>query len=261
MSAQFDHIYEFGQFRLEVAERLLLGKEGPIPLTPKEFETLLYLVQQSGHLIEKEEFMRQVWPDTTVEEGNRARNVWALRRALGDDNSEHRYIETVPKRGYRFVAPVRELTMEGSGLLVTRRIRARIVSEEEYQEEGNEILTLPATDTTALTVGDAGAPLALPTAMQPRSTRDFGLIVDRVLLMGRHRCRRLLKISKASHCCGVSAPVRTAPCQDHHQQRGRRRAAILAGRSIAPIQPRRQERNLPDGCGMDRQQAHKQPGR
>ena len=107
MSGQINHIYEFGEFRLDVAERLLLGKEGPIPSRPKSSSTLLYLVQQSGHLIEKEELMRQVWPDTTVEEANLARNVWALRRALGDDNSKHRYIETVPKRGYRFVAPVR----------------------------------------------------------------------------------------------------------------------------------------------------------
>src|SRR6185436_1393175 len=84
MSGQINHIYEFGEFRLDVAERLLLGKEGPIPLTPKEFETLLFLVQQSGHLIEKDELMQQVWPDTTVEEANLARNVWAVRRALGD---------------------------------------------------------------------------------------------------------------------------------------------------------------------------------
>jgi len=131
MSAQINHIYEFGEFRMETAERLLLGKEGPIPLTPKAFDTLLILVQQSGHLIEKDDLMQQVWPDTTVEEANLARNVWALRKALGDDNDRHCYIETVPKRGYRFIAPVKLFPSQSGELLVQRRLRAHIVTTEE----------------------------------------------------------------------------------------------------------------------------------
>src|SRR5436190_4861029 len=135
MRKQINQIYEFGEFRLETAERLLLTSQGPKPLRPKEFDTLLVLVQQSGHLIEKEELIRRVWPDTAVEEANLARNIYSLRKALGDDNHAHKYIETVPTRGYRFIAPVRELTPQSPDLLVQTRIRARIITEEEATGE------------------------------------------------------------------------------------------------------------------------------
>jgi len=148
MTKQINHIYEFGEFQLQTAERLLLRAGKPISLTPKAFETLLVLVQSSGHVIDKDELMRQVWPDTVVEEANLARNVYALRRALGDDhNREHQLIETVPKCGYRFLAPVTEVSDEGNGFLIQRRIRARIISEEEETSEASQVLdgvTLPA---------------------------------------------------------------------------------------------------------------------
>jgi DNA-binding winged helix-turn-helix (wHTH) protein len=135
MSKQINHIYEFGEFRLETSERLLLRNGHPISLTPKAFETLLALVRSGGHLVEKDELMKQIWADAYVEEANLARNVWALRKALADDNDEHRYIETVPKLGYRFVAPVTELSGEANGVVIQRRVRARIVSEEVEDSE------------------------------------------------------------------------------------------------------------------------------
>jgi len=135
MSKQINHIYELGEFHLETAERLLLRQGKPISLTPKAFETLLVLVRSGGHVVEKDELMKRVWADSFVEESNLARNVWALRKALGDDNGEHSYIETVPKLGYRFVAPVTELADEETGVLIRRRVRARIVSEEEETSE------------------------------------------------------------------------------------------------------------------------------
>src|SRR6185295_13278739 len=154
MNPQIDHIYEFGEFRMETAERLLLGKQGPIFLTPKEFDTLLILVQQSGHLIAKDELIQRVWPDTTVEDGNLARNVWALRKALGDDKGEHSYIETIPKLGYRFLAPVPELGNETSGVLIKRRIRARFVSEEEETSEAPPVQ--PEIKTSTRTLAETG---------------------------------------------------------------------------------------------------------
>jgi DNA-binding winged helix-turn-helix (wHTH) protein len=135
MSKQINHVYEFGEFRLETAEQLLLRQGEPARLTRKEFETLLVLVQSSGHLVEKEELMKRVWADTFVEEANLARNVWALRKVLSDDQGEHRYIETVPKRGYRFIAPVRDVAGEDTEVLFQRRVRARIVCEEEETSE------------------------------------------------------------------------------------------------------------------------------
>ncbi|PYS56670.1 MAG: hypothetical protein DMF76_24310 [Acidobacteria bacterium] len=143
MSKQINQIYEFGDFRLETAEQLLLHRGQPISLTPKAFDTLLVLVQSSGHLVEKDELMKRVWADAFVEEANLARNVWALRKTLEDDNGEHRYIETVPKRGYRFIAPVREVASADTGVLIQRRVRARIVSEEEETSEEPQVRTKP----------------------------------------------------------------------------------------------------------------------
>ena len=159
MSKEINHIYAFGEFRLETANRLLLRNGKPISLTPKAFETLLVLIQSTGHAVEKDELMKRVWADAFVEEANLARNIWALRKALGDDNGEHRYIETVPKLGYRFVAPVTELADEAAGIVIHRHVRARIVREEE--EESSEALQVqkpvetqawPTRETRALTL-------------------------------------------------------------------------------------------------------------
>jgi Tol biopolymer transport system component/DNA-binding winged helix-turn-helix (wHTH) protein len=117
MSEQVRHLYEFGPFRLDATERLLLRDQQHIPLTPKAFETLLVLVEHGGHVIDKTELMKKVWPDTFVEEVNLAKNVSSLRKILGAEQSEH-YIETIPKRGYRFVAGVREVWSEESSPIV-----------------------------------------------------------------------------------------------------------------------------------------------
>src|SRR5437762_4104739 len=112
------HQYEFGPFRLDTNERVLLRDGRPLPLKPKVYETLLALVSRSGHVVDKEELMRQVWPDVTVEENNLTGNIYSLRRAL----AEHQYIETVPRRGYRFTADVKLVTVED--LTVTDRSAA-----------------------------------------------------------------------------------------------------------------------------------------
>ena len=101
--------YEFGPFRLDTVERLLLRGNTPVTLTPKVFDILLMLVRNSGRALEKEVFMREIWPDSFVEEGNLNRNISTLRKALGDGQAGQRFIETIPKRGYRFVASVREI--------------------------------------------------------------------------------------------------------------------------------------------------------
>ena len=109
MSAQTKMIFEFGSFRLNPAERLLLRDQAPVHLPPKAFDALVVLVQNRGHLLEKDELLRKVWPDTFVEESNLAQHVSVLRKALQDGEDGSRYIETVPRRGYRFIAQVREV--------------------------------------------------------------------------------------------------------------------------------------------------------
>jgi TolB-like protein len=100
-------IYEFAEFRVDVSKRLVTKGGNPIPLTPKVFDTLVYLVRHGGTVIEKDELMREIWPDAVVEENNLTQNVSTLRQALGEAGGDRRYIVTVPGRGYRFAARVR----------------------------------------------------------------------------------------------------------------------------------------------------------
>jgi TolB-like protein/DNA-binding SARP family transcriptional activator len=101
------YIYEFDDFRVDPGRRLLLGGDGrPLPLTPKAFDTLIYLVQHTDVVLDKETLMRAIWADSAVEENNLNQCISALRRVLGEKRAEHRYIVPVPGRGYRFVAPV-----------------------------------------------------------------------------------------------------------------------------------------------------------
>ncbi|MBA3352520.1 MAG: winged helix-turn-helix domain-containing protein, partial [Blastocatellia bacterium] len=100
--------YEFGPFRLVPAEQQLLRDGEPVALTPKSFDLLVVLVENAGHLIEKSELLNRVWPDSFVEEANLSVKMSELRRALGKDANGVQYIETVPRRGYRFLAAVEE---------------------------------------------------------------------------------------------------------------------------------------------------------
>jgi len=101
------HIYEFGDFRVDAVKRLLLWSDGEqIPLTPKVFDTLLYLVRHAGRVIEKDELMSEIWADTVVEENNLSQNISILRRILGEKRGEHRFIATIPGKGFKFVAEV-----------------------------------------------------------------------------------------------------------------------------------------------------------
>jgi TolB-like protein/DNA-binding winged helix-turn-helix (wHTH) protein/Tfp pilus assembly protein PilF len=99
-------LYEFGPFRLDPRQRLLLRDDKPIPLQPKAFETLLVLVRNSEKLVSKDELLSAVWSDTFVEESNLTQNIFVLRKALGAEDDGRRYIVTVPGRGYRFAEKV-----------------------------------------------------------------------------------------------------------------------------------------------------------
>jgi DNA-binding winged helix-turn-helix (wHTH) protein/TolB-like protein/Tfp pilus assembly protein PilF len=107
--AQLDaHSYEFGRFRLKTAERILLREGELVPLTPKVFDILITLVENRGQVVAKDDLMKRVWPSTYVEEGNLTQNISLLRKALGESPGGVQFIETVPRRGYRFVADINE---------------------------------------------------------------------------------------------------------------------------------------------------------
>src|SRR5260370_27132592 len=114
-------LYEFGPFRLEPDERVLERGGAEVPLAPKAFDLLLVLVERHGHLVEKDELLKLVWPDTFVEETNLTYNISVLRKALGDGTNGTKLIETVPKRGYRFAAPVSEKPGETAGAAPNRK--------------------------------------------------------------------------------------------------------------------------------------------
>lgn len=133
---QLRHLYEFGEFLLDETERCLLRKGEPVSLTPKAFDTLLVLVKRGGHIVEKDEMLKEVWPDTFVEEATLAQNIFTLRKALGQGRDGGLYIETVPKRGYRFVANVKAVDFTNPDLVVQQHTRSHIlIEEEEYETE------------------------------------------------------------------------------------------------------------------------------
>ncbi|HSK73927.1 MAG TPA: winged helix-turn-helix domain-containing protein, partial [Pyrinomonadaceae bacterium] len=131
--------YEFGDYSLDTKERVLRREGESLFLPPKVFDTLLALVRQSGHLVERDSLLEEVWADTFVEEANLTVNISALRKVLGTKENGKPFIETVPRRGYRFAADVTELPDDAE--IVVRRTRAKIsvTTEEEPQ-------TLPETN-------------------------------------------------------------------------------------------------------------------
>lgn len=115
MSVERKLLYEFGKYRCDPAEHLLFCDGTPVSLAPKAFEILVVLIQSNGRLLTKEDLMQKVWPDTFVEDANLTINISALRKVLGDSTGNQQFIETVPKRGYRFLAPVKELQDDVTG--------------------------------------------------------------------------------------------------------------------------------------------------
>ena len=163
MSGESQHFYRFKSFRLDVEERRLLHNNSPVPLTPKAFDVLVVLVERSGHLVEKDELMQTVWSDSFVEEANIPRLIHTLRKVLGDDGGDHRFIETVAKKGYRFVAKVTEV----SDSAAVAGINA---------DASDKSIILPAVNFTALPDGNvsrvraASPEIALPSAEESIKT-------------------------------------------------------------------------------------------
>ena len=110
-----ERFYQFGAFRLHHTGRLLLRHGGVVPLEPKLLDTLVALVEARGRLLSKEELIERVWPDTFIEETNLTRNISVLRKTLGNGADGRAYIETIPKRGYRFAGEVSELEEAPAG--------------------------------------------------------------------------------------------------------------------------------------------------
>jgi DNA-binding winged helix-turn-helix (wHTH) protein/TolB-like protein/tetratricopeptide (TPR) repeat protein len=154
MRATPAHRYEFGDFRLDTAKRLLERLDGTaVPLTPRVFETLLYMVEHHDTVLDKERLMEAVWPDSIVEENNLSQNISTLRRIFGETPDSHSYIVTVPGRGYRFVAEVSDLTDNGSAT-----VKAEQGTGPTLAENRTEAATAKGRQQSP---GKTGGPLAL----------------------------------------------------------------------------------------------------
>lgn len=145
MYKQIKQLYEFGPFCLDIGERLLIRDGRMTPLPPKVFDTLLVLVENSGRVVSKDELMQSLWPDTFVEESNLTQNISQLRRALGDGTADAQYIETIPKRGYRFIASVQLLAVNGGSTDETIGANGHApVAAEPSAQSGDLETTLPS---------------------------------------------------------------------------------------------------------------------
>jgi TolB-like protein/DNA-binding winged helix-turn-helix (wHTH) protein/Tfp pilus assembly protein PilF len=167
MSKLTRRYYEFGLFTLDPAQRLLLCAGKVVALTPKVFETLLVLVENTGRVVTKDDLLNKIWPDTIVEERCLSQNIFLLRKALGEDARGRQYIETIPKVGYRFLPGVLEgqnLSEAPSGTMVVQtRDRLRIVATEEEIIAGENAPVFETLAPRALvrSIGE-NAPISLP---------------------------------------------------------------------------------------------------
>jgi len=177
MSSPGSQIYEFGPFRLDAGERVLLKEGRAVALTPKEAELLTALVRRAGRVVPKEELLREVWPDTFVAEKTLAQNVFTLRRALAREDAERQYVETMPRRGYRFGTPVREVpAAAGAEGIVGGEGGAGQRSEGDGAVEGVPVAperVLPGADSLRATAGSA--PETTPVVPAPYAPSDDGL--------------------------------------------------------------------------------------
>ena len=170
MTKEFVHLYEFGPFRLNVKERLLMKDGAPVALTPRTFDVLAVLVREHGKLVTKEEFLSEVWPDSFVEETNLPQNVYLLRKALGDEEyTSPKFIETVTRHGYRFIAAVNEVEDDDTELIIHQHTRAEILIEQED-------------DVREAFVRSPGSP-PLPSPPVPHKIRNAALLALGLLAM------------------------------------------------------------------------------
>jgi DNA-binding winged helix-turn-helix (wHTH) protein/tetratricopeptide (TPR) repeat protein len=167
MSHQPKPIYEFGPYRLDAAERLLSRDGEVVPLQPKVFDLLLVMVERHGRLLEKDELMKAVWPDTVVEEVNLANNISILRKTIGENGRQ--FIETAPKRGYRFVAEVREVGSDGLAPDLIRSI-AVLPFKPLNRSQDDEYLGIGLADAVITRLSDAGKIIVRPTGSVSKYT-------------------------------------------------------------------------------------------
>lgn len=183
INTQAKHFYRFGPFCLDATERMLTREGRSVPLAPKVFETLLVLIENRGRILEKDELISRLWPDSFVEESSLSQNIFQIRKALGDGSEGQPYIETVPRRGYRFVAPVSETWSRDSEMPVAPVLEAgfkavELTANDETDEPAEVAPPLP------VSAAEGSAPMMPEAALlQPLARRPWKKYVAAALLI------------------------------------------------------------------------------
>lgn len=140
MSSVISHFYRFGDFTIDTDQRVLMRDGNILSVTPKVFETLLILIEHHGRIVEKDELMNRIWPDSFVEEANLTFNIQQIRKALGDNARKPVYVETVARRGYRFIAEVEEVLRDSSARHNQISVRLEGYETEKEKQEGEFLI-------------------------------------------------------------------------------------------------------------------------
>lgn len=188
MLLESNNLYDFDKFRLDVTEKVLLREGKPVAITPKVFTTLKLLVENAGRLLEKDTMMEAIWPDQFVEEGNLAYNIKLLRKALGDDASRPSFIETIPRRGYRFMAKVSVLQTESGASLMNGKnfINSPLTSVSTVQEFDLTELSTTLSDKSTVKIAAPSSitgGLAEPKNVAPGGRRVGLLVIACITLL------------------------------------------------------------------------------
>ncbi len=182
MSQQNRHFFEFGPFQIDTLNRQLLRDGEVVPLKAKAVDTLLLLIQSHGDVVEKDDLMKALWPDSFVEEANLTQNIYTLRKALGEGD----YIETIPRRGYRFIAPITQRDLAPQDVIIIKeRTSTRVSYEEEFDPASQEIAGRAHPGPKVIDVTATTTPLQLTdVSVTVRPRRWFWPVIALVILIG-----------------------------------------------------------------------------
>jgi len=170
MATEITQLREFGKFCLDTGRKVLWREGQPVPMPLKELELLCVLVERRGELVTKDELLETVWPDAFVEESNLSRHIYLLRKTLKEFGESEELIQNVPRRGYRFAAPVRECPAESHELIYTRHTRSQILIEESHETDAQPVTVAPA---SVLDVTPETAPARVAAASNAHSDRQL----------------------------------------------------------------------------------------
>jgi len=176
-------LYEFDRFCVDPEESVLLHDGKPVYLKPKVFETLMVLVENRGRIMDKEALMQRLWQDTFVEEANLTVNISQLRKALGQTDDGFQFIETLPRRGYRFAADVREVFAHQNSLVVEEYISSRITIEES-ETEGKTGIAVASASAAPLAIGTVAEAKQIPATQLSWYRKPAFVAIVSVILAG-----------------------------------------------------------------------------